>query len=279
MAIDVTDAQFEAQVIERSKTIPVLVDFWATWCCQTLAPVLAQIAEADAGRFELVKVDTEKAPEAAARLGIRSIPNVKLFIDGKPVAEFVGALPGGSIRKFLDEHLPSPADTHVAEGRRALASGDLVAARTAFDAAIAIAPKHGGALLGLARLALHDGDAVAFARWLDEIDPRSDEDEAGDKLRRALVLLNERDAVGGTAVALARTQADANDVDAWYGLGCCHAIEGHWEPALVALLESIKLKPKHRDAAAHKAMLAVFGLIGRAHELTDAYQRQLQIYT
>lgn len=110
MAHDVRD--FEKEIIEESHRLPLVVDFWASWCvpCRILGPVLEKLATESGGRWRLAKVDTEAFPEEAARYGIRGIPNVKLFVDGRPVDEFVGALPESEVRRWLERAIPSDAD-------------------------------------------------------------------------------------------------------------------------------------------------------------------------
>jgi putative thioredoxin len=281
MATEVGDSGFDVEVLERSHQIPVLVDFWAEWCgpCRMLGPVLEEIAEQGAGTFELVKIDVDQAPRVSSRYGIQSIPAVKLFVGGKVVAEFVGAQPGGTIRKFLAQHLPSAADAELEEGRQRLAAQDLAGAKAAFEAALELDPAHAAAHLELARLALDEGDAAAVEQHVEAIDLATPERDKAEFVRKALAFRRECDAIGGQAAAEARVAADDKDLDAWYALGCCHAVAHRWHEALDAFLEGVMQKPKYRDAAAHKAMLVVFGLIGRDHELTDPYQRKLQIYT
>jgi putative thioredoxin len=117
MSHDVTD--FQAEVIERSRTLPVLVDFWAAWCgpCRVLGPLLEHLAGEAGDRWALAKVDTEKFPELAGQYGVTSIPSVKLFAGGEVVDEFVGALPEADIRRWIDAALPSPLAARVAEAR------------------------------------------------------------------------------------------------------------------------------------------------------------------
>jgi putative thioredoxin len=110
--IDVTEADFQAEVLERSLDVPVLLDCWAPWCgpCRSLGPVLEKLAGTYGGRFVLAKINTDEAPNLSAALRIRSIPLVVLFIGGRPVDQFLGALPEGQIREFLDKNLGGDAD-------------------------------------------------------------------------------------------------------------------------------------------------------------------------
>ena len=107
LVYDVTDADFEANVLERSLHVPVLLDCWAPWCgpCRSLTPLLDKLVEAYGGRFVLAKLNTDESPGVAAAMQIRSIPQVTLFVGGHPVDQFLGALPEGKVREFLDRHL------------------------------------------------------------------------------------------------------------------------------------------------------------------------------
>src|SRR5438105_3291700 len=139
--MDVSEANFQSAVIDRSHTLPVLVDFWADWCgpCRQLGPLLERAAAARAGKLELVKLDVDANPTLARTYQIQGIPAVKAFRDGKVVAEFVGAQPAPAVERFLDSLVPSEADALISEGdedslRRAL---ELEPARA--DAAVPLA--------------------------------------------------------------------------------------------------------------------------------------------
>ena len=116
--INVTVANFEAEVIADSHHIPVLVDFWAPWCgpCKVIGPLLEKLETEYAGRFKLVKIDSDQEQQIASAFGIRSIPTCVLLVGGKPVDGFMGALPEGQVKAFLDKHLPSEGELLAADG-------------------------------------------------------------------------------------------------------------------------------------------------------------------
>jgi putative thioredoxin len=276
---DVGEADFDADVIERSHEIPVLVDFWAPWCgpCRMLGPVLEGLAAEMAGRFELVKVDTDAHPGLGMRYQVRSIPAVKLFHRGRMVTEFVGALPGGSIRKLLEEHLPSPVDDAVAVAA-ARATKEPGEARAALQEILAAHPGHASAVIALAKLALREAQADEVERLLADFDPAAKEAELAERLRDSAVFARVCTAAGGEHEARAKVAAEPDDLDARYALGCCLALHERWADALAELLEVVMKKASFRDRAAVKAMITIFGLMPR-DDVRDDYQRKLQIYS
>ena len=145
---DVVEENFEREVIERSRERPVVVDFWAEWCepCRSLGPVLEKLAEEAGGEFLLAKVEVDRAPNLAAAYRIQGIPAVKAFRDGRPVLEFVGALPETKVREFLARLRPSLADglTREAAGQE---GSDPQAAEAAYRRALAEEPGHSACLL------------------------------------------------------------------------------------------------------------------------------------
>ncbi len=221
MVIDVTDQDFAQEVIERSRQVPVVVDFWAAWCapCRSLAPVLEQAAAEREGKVVLAKLDTEAHQAVARAFEIKSLPAVKAFRDGQVVAEFAGAQPPATVRQFFDALVPSEAEELVAAGgednlRRALelepvnaaaavALAQLLHERGDREEAMALLDSRPGfAAEGLlSRMRLEDADPalqIAFKR-LDDDDvvggldaliaaiAAADDQERRDELRRAVV--------------------------------------------------------------------------------------------
>jgi putative thioredoxin len=139
--VDVSEASFQVDVIERSSTLPVVVDFWAEWCgpCRQLGPVLERAVAARAGKIELAKVDTDANPGLARTYGIQGIPAVKAFRDGAVVTEFVGVQPPPAIERFLDSLLPSEADLLVSDGDEASLRRAVELEPTRADAAVPLA--------------------------------------------------------------------------------------------------------------------------------------------
>ncbi len=148
--MDVTDSTFDSAVLERSHTVPVVVDFWAEWCgpCRQLGPVIENAITAREGKVELAKIDVDANPRVASTFGIQSIPAVKAFRDGQVVAEFVGAQPPAAVNSFLDSLLPSEVDGLVLQGDE-----------ESLRRAVELEPSRADAAVPLARILLSRGDA------------------------------------------------------------------------------------------------------------------------
>src|SRR5204862_7651213 len=154
MMIDATLSSFERDVIEASAEVPLVVDFWAPWCgpCRALGPILEKLAAEYGGRFRLVKVNTEENPELAQAFNVRSIPDVRVFRDGQQVDQFMGALPEGQLRAFIESVVPSPAEEERLRAAELRAAKDAAGAVAALRTAVDLDPGHRLARIDLAEL-------------------------------------------------------------------------------------------------------------------------------
>ena len=250
--IDVTDASFAQEVVEESKTRPVVVDFWASWCapCRTLGPTLEALATEGGGAFRLAKLDVDANPTVAGEFQVMSIPVVKAFVGGRMIDEFVGALPEPAVRDWLKSFLPTEADAMTVDAFRLEGSGDLAGAEEGYRAALGEDPRNEPAALGLGRV-------LAAARRHGEarevLSPLLPDAEAERLL--AGIRVDEWTTLAG--------QGSLMDAKRLAG-------QGRWREALDGMLEALP-----GDAETRTAILDVFEVLGESDELVKEYRPKL----
>lgn len=251
---------FQVDVVDRSRQVPVLVDFWAAWCgpCRVLGPLLERLADDAQGRWVLAKVDTETYPELAAKHGIRGIPSCKLFIDGRVADEFVGALPEPALRQWLERALPHPQRDQLVEARAAIDSGEDARARQLLEPLAAAEPDNDEIGVLLARAELFDRPGVA-QELVAPMSMASEHAEAAQAVTELATLLIAEGAAeqlpegrGSEAFAAGRAALQRRDLAA----------------ALDAFIRVLETDRGYAGSAAHRACLALFRLLGEEHELT-----------
>ncbi len=250
--------------MQASFEVPVLVDFWASWCqpCMVLMPVLAKLAEEYQGKFLLGKLNTEEEQEIAAQFGIRSIPNVKLFRNGQPVDEFMGALPEKAVREFLDRHVARESDAQIAQAREQLAAGDAAGAIALLNEALKADPENPRVTLTLAEAQVATGDIAAAEAALDGL-PASERDKPEVAALRSHLFFEGRVAGAPDASELeARLAADPDDNEARFQLALRKVAGKDYDGAMELLLELMQKDRSYEDDAGRNTLLKVFELLG-----------------
>jgi putative thioredoxin len=275
---DGTDASFMADVIEASKTQPVIVDFWATWCgpCKQLGPALEKAVMAAKGAVRLVKVDVDKNPRIASQLRVQSIPMVYAFVDGQPVDGFMGAVPDSQLKSFIDRLTGPPAasdlDQLLAMAAESLQLGDVGGAAQAYAQALQLEPANAKAVAGLARCYLQGGD-VERAREIVAMAPPDAKDPELDGVTAALSLAAE--APTETAAFEQALAKDENDHAARLELAKALAGRGDLDEAADQLLRIIERDRDWNEGAARAQLLKIFEAAGPASETAKRGRRRL----
>ncbi|GMV45673.1 MAG: co-chaperone YbbN [Pseudomonadota bacterium] len=283
LVIDVTEADFEHQVLERSLDVPVLLDCWAPWCgpCRSLGPTLEKLAQAYGGRFILAKINTDEAPNLSAALRIRSIPLVVLFVGGRPLDQFVGALPEGQIRQFLDKHLgpaepqASPLETLRQAAAESLAQGRADEAEQLWQEALSLDPGHVETQQDLAERWIARGELDAAAELLGRVAAPA-RGERFATLEKRIEMARHRPA-GDPQKLRERIAANPKDFEARFGLAALLAHDGNFDAAFEQLLEVVLRDRGEQREAARKQLVEWFALCPDA-EAVGRGRRYLGMY-
>ena len=267
---------FERDVLQASQKVPVLVDFWAPWCapCRALKPILEKLAGEYQGRFLLAKVNSDEHPQLSAQFGVRGIPNVKAFVDGKLVDEFTGALPETGVRAFIDHLIPTPGEKLRRTARALVTQGDFDEAERHLRSALELEPANHAVRLDLVEMLLTK-NSHAEADALFAPIPERERDERADRLYSVLELWKKRQKLPPIEQLEATLAANPDDLSARLALGERLVADGRFEPALAALLEVVRRDRGALRTSARKLMVEVFNLAEDQAGLVSEYRKLL----
>jgi len=264
--VNVSEADFEYEVINYSHNVPVVVDFWATWCgpCKTLGPLLERLAQEGRGAFRLAKIDVDESPNLALRFGVRSIPNVKAFSQGQVVAEFAGLQPEPRVREFINKLAPSPDTLELERAQGLLEQHLWLEAETIYRRVLKHSPDQSTALLGLVKSLLGQGrgrDALPILTAF----PASREYPTAQILRPL-----------AEAVAMPPVSVDDGDLLApAFQNSVRLAGRGNIPAAMDGFLDVLRENKTYRNGLPRQLVVALLELMGETDPLTRQYRQEL----
>jgi putative thioredoxin len=279
--IDTTTQAFARDVIEESRKRPVLVDFWAPWCgpCKTLSPVIEKAVGATKGAVRLVKMNIDDHPSIAGQLGIQSIPAVIAFRNGQPVDGFIGALPEGQVKAFIDRiagpALPSGDAELVARAETMLADGDPEAAAAVFAEALKANPQSLAASIGLAKALLENGEPERARQTLALLPESAKSDPKVAAIAAQLALAEQTATLGDAGGLEQRIAANPADHQARFDLALLLNAGGEREAAVDQLLEIMRRERSWQEEKARKQLLQFFEAWGPTDEAAISGRRRL----
>ncbi|MBM4068123.1 MAG: tetratricopeptide repeat protein [Planctomycetes bacterium] len=267
---------FKTQVIERSREIPVVVDFWAPWCapCRALTPLLERQINERQGAVLLAKVNIDEAQELAADYDVSSIPTVIAFRDGRPFLDFVGLLSEAEMRAFFDRLAPSEADRLVKDAT-VLEKSSPAEAEKLYRDALALDRAQDAAAIGLARVLTEQGKDADARAVLENVAATGELAEEAERLQARLFLREQAGAAGSEEEARRRLAADPKNGTVLYQLGCVLAAAGRYPEALEQLLAAGQLDHALASSRVREAMVKIFQIIGVRSALADEYRDKL----
>jgi putative thioredoxin len=267
---------FQVDVVDRSHELPVVVDFWAAWCqpCRMLGPTLEKLATEYAGKFLLVKAETERVPQIAEQFGVQSIPAVYGLRDGQLIDMFVGVLPEAQIRQWLDRLLPSPAELLIAAARK-IEAADPAAAEAHYREAARLAPDLPAATIGLAALLIGQNRTDEARALVNQLEARGFLEPEAERLKSQLELRVQGQSAGSPESCRSAAAADPNNLELQLKLAESLASAARYEEALQVALGLVERGRKDFTEPARKIMVDIFHLLPPDSELTTDYRRRL----
>jgi putative thioredoxin len=279
---DSNTEMFMTDVIDASMQVPVIVDFWATWCgpCKTLGPILEKVVRQAGGMVRLVKIDVDQNQQLAAQLRIQSIPAVYAFKDGRPIDGFSGALPESQVRAFVERLLGDakpPLEEAATQAAALLEAGQHEEAGDLYNQILAQEPGYPPAIAGLIRVAMATGDKETARGLIDGIEPALKKDPAVAAAITAVELAEEAGSHAGEDLAPLRKKLADNPKDHQVRFDLAMALLGQnqQEGAIDELLELIRRDRNWNEEAGRKQLIKIFEALGPTHALTVASRKRL----
>jgi putative thioredoxin len=275
-----TTKDFMRDVVDASREVPVLVDFWAPWCgpCRQLTPLLEKAVRAAKGAVKLVKMNIDEHPQIPGQMGVQSIPAVFAFQDGRPVDGFMGALPESRIKSFIarligDESADAAADLDMAD--EALAAGDANTAAQAFAEALQKDAENARAAAGLAKCYIKTGDLTRAEQTLALVPPAKADSAPVASARASLELARKAASAGDADQLRSKLEANPNDTQSRFDLALALNAKGDRQGALEELLTVIRKDRAFNDDAARKQLLQLFDAWGASDPATISGRQRL----
>ncbi len=272
--VNVTAENFAA-VVERSHQLPVMFDFWASWCgpCKSLLPIVEKLADEYQGRFLLAKVNIDEQQALATQFAVRSVPTVKMVRNAQIVDEFTGALPESQVRAFIDPHIEQPSDRVIAAAQQAYHQGEVAQAEALLREVMATEPINYRAHLTLAELYAAEGRTAETEQILAALPAAVATEPQAQALRARLTFAQAATGTASTAELEQALERDPAASATRFQLAARRVLEGDYEAALQLLLELLRRDRAYGDDAARKGMLQIFDLLGPDNELVGRYRR------
>jgi len=278
---DATSASFRADVLEPSRSVPVIVDFWAAWCgpCRQLTPIIEKVVRSYGGKVRLVKINVDENQAVAAQLRVQSLPTVLAFRDGQPIDGFVGAQSESAIKAFVDRLVASDAEASLDElvktGEDLLEKGELQAAAEVFATVLQEDRTNAEALAGLASCYLKSGDTMRARQTLGLVPPDKQQLAAVRSVDAAILLAEKGSDTGHLGELQRRVHENPDDYQARLDLAVGLAASGQRSEALDLLLDLIRTDRKWNEEAARKQLLQLFDAWGPKEPLVAEGRRRL----